>query len=117
MNPIAYRALAGALMSASRADDAASVLMTGFMLTGDQSLRAAVIDLYRAGLDTAGCAVSTDASGITLNRSCALVARHLCQAAAGAAATHRQRGRADLAEQAMLAVRGIECGGTGTTGR
>jgi hypothetical protein len=99
LNPIAYRSAASALLSARRADDAAVTLMTGFMITGQLEMRTAMIELYRAGLDTEGCAFRQTPNGPVLNEGCALVKRHLCAASAEAIRIHRAAGRADLAAQ------------------
>jgi hypothetical protein len=104
-NPMTYRTSAAALLSAQHADDAAVALMTGFMLTGNTELRGALIDLYRGGLDTRGCAVTSGPSGAVLNVSCAIVRRHLCAATIAASRTQRQAGRPDLAEQVEQSTR------------
>jgi hypothetical protein len=80
------------------------------MVTGDQTLRGVLVDLYRGGLDAQGCAVSVAAGGnVTLNTSCAMVRRHMCAASAETAALQRQRGRADLANAVLAAVSNLGC--------
>jgi protein O-mannosyl-transferase len=111
-DPDVYRVGAAALVDAGRADDAAIVLMTGFIVTGKQELRDAVIALYRGGLDGAGCAVKAGPRGAILDSSCAIVRRHLCSAGVEAVRLQRANGRADLAAQTettMLAP--LKCGG------
>lgn len=110
-NPAVYRASSSALTIAGRQDEAAVVLMTGFMLTGRTELRAGLIDLYRIGLDEQGCAVTEGAAGVTLNVACDIVRRHLCAAAVAAAAIQRDAGRADLAAQ-VEASTGTDCEST-----
>lgn len=106
-NPATYRSMATALVVASRLHDAAIELMTGFMVTGDQDLRTALIAIYRNGVDRQGCAVQSD--GTTLNPSCEPVRQHLCTAALRASAIHRQHGRTDLADAALASVTGLKC--------
>jgi len=112
LDPMVYTALASSLVTANRQDEAAAELMTGFMATGNPSLRLALIDLYRGGLDREGCAVTTTATGITLNVTCEMVRRHLCTAGAATARLQRQRGRNDLAETALRAVANLNCAAT-----
>jgi tetratricopeptide (TPR) repeat protein len=109
LDPVVYTALASSLIVANRQDDAASELMTGFMITGNPSLRAALVDLYRGGLDRQRCAVTTTATGVVLNVDCEIVRRHLCTASAAAARVQRQRSREDLAESALRAVANLNC--------
>jgi tetratricopeptide (TPR) repeat protein len=111
-NPDVYRELTAALLNVNRADDAAVLLMTGFMVTGDEELRRALIALYRTGLDAAGCATTVSGDRTTLNVECDIVRRHLCEAAARAAKLQHDHGRADLAAQASTFTRGIDCAAT-----
>ena len=108
-NPAAYRDLTAALLSLNRSDDAAVELMTGFMVTGDEELRRALIALYQTGLDASGCATTVDAGRTSLNVSCEIVRRHLCQAAGRAAKLQTDHGHPDLASQAATFTRGIDC--------
>ncbi len=109
LNPAVYRALASSLVSAGSGDEAGARLMTGFMLTGNQELRLALAELYERVLDPGGCAVTRTGSSVTLNSSCPLVRRHLCAAYRETSQLHRGRGRADLADQAVAAMRGLQC--------
>jgi hypothetical protein len=111
-NPDAYRDLAAALLSVHRSDDAAVELMTGFMVTGDEELRRALIALYQTGLDATGCATTVSGGRSSLNVSCEIVQRHLCEAAARTATLQNDHGRADLAAQASTFTRGIDCAAT-----
>jgi hypothetical protein len=108
-NPAAYRDLTAALLSVNRSDDAAVELMTGFMVTGDEELRRALIALYQTGLDATGCATTVDAGRTSLNVSCEIVRRHLCQAAGRAAKLQTDHGHPALAAQASTFTRGINC--------
>jgi hypothetical protein len=109
-NPKAYQVAAAAFVSAGRHDDAAVALMAGFIVTGDQELRSLMIQLYRSGLDTKKCAVSSTPRGDVLNPSCEIVALHLCAAGHEAMAVHRQNGRPDLADQIQATtLQGLSC--------
>jgi hypothetical protein len=109
-NPRAYQVAAAALVSAGQPDNAAVALMTGFIVTGDKELRALLIQLYRGGLDTGKCAVSSTPKGDVLNSSCELVARNLCAAGRNAMMVHRQNGRTDLADQLQATtLQGLGC--------
>ena len=96
-NAANYRAAAAALIQARRFDEAAVVLTTGVMVTGNPDLRAASLDLYRGGLDTDGCAVSTKAGAPVLNPECPVVRRHICAAAVDAITIQQAAGRGELA--------------------
>ncbi len=96
-NAANYRAAAAALIQARRFDEAAVVLTTGVMVTGNPDLRAASLDLYRGGLDTDGCAVSANAGAPVLNPECPVVRRHICAAAVDAITIQQAAGRGELA--------------------
>lgn len=109
-NPLSYRALATALLNTQHQNEAAVELMTGFIVTGNQELRSALLDLYRSGLDTAGCATTTTGSTVALNiSSCEIVRRHLCEAAARAADIQRRSGRPELASQVAVLTSEAKC--------
>ncbi|HEX7794046.1 MAG TPA: hypothetical protein VF456_06830 [Vicinamibacterales bacterium] len=108
-NSAAYRDLTAALLSVNRANDAAVELMTGFMVTGDEELRRTLIALYQTGLDASGCATTVSGGRTSLNVSCEIVRRHLCEAAARAAKLQTDHGHPDLAAQASTFTRGIDC--------
>ena len=95
--PAAYQAEAAAMVSNGQADAAAVTLLTGFMVTGDTTLRAAVISLYRGGLDRSGCAVRTESGNPVLDQTCEIVKRHLCAASAEAIAVYAGAQRDNLA--------------------
>lgn len=113
-NPDAYRDLTAALLGVNRSDEAAVELMTGFMVTGDEELRRALIALYQTGLDAAGCATTVSGGRTTLNVACDIVRRHLCAAAARAAKLQHDHGRPDLAAQVSTFTRGVDCASVGT---
>ncbi len=108
-DPMSYSALASSLVAVNRQDDAAQQLMTGFMVTGNPALRAALIDLYRGGLDADKCAVTETASNVLLNQSCTIVRRHLCSAALESSRIHQAAGHADLAARARASLKTFNC--------
>jgi hypothetical protein len=109
-NPKAYQVAAAAFVSGGQRDNAAEALMAGFIVTGDKELRSLLIQLYRGGLDTGNCAVSSTPKGDVLNSSCEVVARHLCAAARHAMDVQRQNGRPDLADRIQAtSLQGLDC--------
>ncbi|MEN6600778.1 MAG: hypothetical protein ABFD86_00070, partial [Bryobacteraceae bacterium] len=101
-----YKQLAFSYWGVHDSEQAAITLMEGTMLTSDPSLKDAVIDLYRGGLDTEGCAVVNRARVLSLNPICPMVRRHLCAAAANAIRRHIQTGHPDQAESLKLTATG-----------
>jgi hypothetical protein len=108
-NPMSYRATAAALLKTQQVNEAAIELMTGFMVTGNQDLRTALVDLYRGGLDPQGCATTATGSTVVLNVSCEVVRRHLCEAAARANELQRRAGHPELASQVSIFTRDANC--------
>jgi hypothetical protein len=96
---LSYRLSSAALASSTRLDEAATVLLTGFMLTGDGELRQAAIDLYESDPGPKNCALKKGRDGIVLDPNCPLVREHLCAASASAAAIQRERGSPELADK------------------
>jgi hypothetical protein len=94
-----YRQLSAAYLAAGRADDAAVTLVEGTLVTSDLGLRQELMDLYRDGLDTEGCATTRGPYGLAMNPSCGIVHKHLCLAAKGALQLYSQMGREDLMEK------------------
>jgi protein O-mannosyl-transferase len=95
-NAEAYTQIADAWLAQQRGEDAAITLAEGMFAAHDGSLRADLLKLYQAGLDTRGCAVVPGPRGPALNPGCEMVHRHLCAGALRA-------GRQDLAQQ-------LQCG-------
>ncbi len=96
-NPEPYTQIADAWLAQQRGDDAAITLAEGMFAARDSGLRADLLKLYRAGLDTKGCAVVPGPRGPALNPNCEMVHRHLCAGAVRA-------GRQDLAQQLQCAA-------------
>jgi tetratricopeptide (TPR) repeat protein len=106
MNPEVYRQLSSAFLAGGQPGEAATALMEGVLLTSDQSLRLDLLDLYRGGLDSQGCAIITGPNGPAIDPSCEMVRRQLCKAAAGAIELSLKIGRRDIAESLRHGVAG-----------
>jgi len=104
-----YRRLAAAYLAAGRADDAAVALVEGTLVTSDLGLRQELLDLYRGGLDTQGCATTPGAYGPVMNPSCGIVHEHMCMAASGAFQLYGRMGRADLMEKTKREAASMGC--------
>jgi hypothetical protein len=76
-----YDEIADAYFAQQRGEDAAVTLAEGAFLTGDHNLRDELLKLYQSGVDPQGCAVVQGPHGPTLNPSCEMVRRDLCEAA------------------------------------
>ena len=98
-NPQTYQQLSNALLAAGRTDDAAVALTRGVLVTSDISLRQHLLDLYRSGLDSKGCATIPGARGPVFNRSCEIVHSHTCTAVAETIPFYLRQQRRDLAQQ------------------
>ena len=104
-----YRQLSKAYLAGGRADDAAVALVEGTLVTSDLGLRQELMDLYRSGLDTQGCATTPGPYGAAMNPSCGIVHTHMCIAAARALQLYSRMGRADLVEKTKLEVASLGC--------
>ena len=106
-----YLQLADVLLHSGRAEESIVALMEGEIVTSDAGLQAQIVQLYRSGLDTQGCAAVEKDGQATLNPSCEIVHRHLCQGSVAAEQIYAQAGRADLAASTKdLAVQKLGCG-------
>jgi hypothetical protein len=99
LNGRAYQQLAESLLAGGKADEAAVALTEGALITGDMRLRQRVIDLYREGLDTEGCAIVAGPNGPALDANCAVVRRHTCAGAEAALGVYTRLRRGDLASK------------------
>ena len=104
-----YRQLSKAYLAAGRADDAAVALVEGTLVTSDLGLRRELMDLYRSGLDTRGCATTPGPYGPAMNPGCAIVHTHMCLAAAQALQLYSRIGRADLMEKTKHEAASLHC--------
>ena len=106
---ISYQQSASALLIAGRNDAAAVALMVGSMVTGENTLRDQLVELYRQGLDPLGCAVVQTPNGAAINPGCATVRRHLCAATNEAVAIHQRAGRANEAQRLRESAAPLQC--------
>jgi hypothetical protein len=90
-----YRLLSDALLASGHAEGSAVALFEGALLTSDQTLRARLVDLYRGGLDSEGCALVAGPSGPAINPRCGAVRRQICSAAPEALQSLAKAGRQD----------------------
>ncbi|HXB69392.1 MAG TPA: hypothetical protein VNY05_14170 [Candidatus Acidoferrales bacterium] len=93
LKPELYRQIADVLVGAGRGDEAAVKLLEGVILTGDSGLGDKLLQLYRSGLDSQGCATVPSPRGPALNPDCGMVHNHFCRAAADAVRVDLQIGR------------------------
>ena len=106
-NADVHRLIVGLLVDGGRDDDAVVALMEGVLVTRDADLRQKLIDLYRGGLDTQGCAITPQGA---LNSRCPTVQRQLCRAAAEVVKLRTETNRPDLAaEMTKTAAREFGC--------
>jgi tetratricopeptide (TPR) repeat protein len=103
-NPLAYHLAAASLLGTDRADEAAMLLLTGGIVSGDGSLGREAMSLYSDGLDPDGCAVVGTGPSAALNPKCAIVARHSCNASAAAYQIFNKSGQSQRAEQIKAAA-------------
>jgi hypothetical protein len=104
-----YRQLSKAYLAGGRADDAAVALVEGTLVTSDLALRQELMDLYRGGLDTQGCATTPGPYGAAMNPSCGIVRAHMCIAAARAVQLYSRMGRPDLTKNTEAAAASLGC--------
>lgn len=110
MNSANYRRLSAAYQAAGRTDESAIALVKGSLVTEDMSLRQELLDRYRKGLDTEGCAVQSGPNGPAMNPNCEIVRRHSCAGVAGAMRIFIKMNRSDAALRLKASVVGsIAC--------
>jgi len=105
-----YLELADVLLHSGRAGQGVVALMEGEIVTSDPGLTQQMVRLYRRGLDPQGCAAVEKNGQVTLNPSCEVVHRDLCEGSAGVQLIYAQAGRTDLAASTRdLAVQKLRC--------
>jgi protein O-mannosyl-transferase len=105
-----YLALADVLVHSGRAEQGVVALMEGEIITSDPGLTQQMVRLYRRGLDPLGCAAVEKNGQTTLNPSCEVVHRDLCEGSDGVQQIYSQAGRTDLAASTKdLAVQKLRC--------
>jgi protein O-mannosyl-transferase len=106
-----YLQLADVLLHSGHAEESIVALMEGEIITSDPGLQAQIVQLYRGGLDPQGCAAVEKDGQATLNPSCEIVHRNLCEGSLAAEQIYAQAGRADLAAGTKdLAIQKLGCG-------
>lgn len=98
MNPQLYRETADVAAAAGRMDDAAIALVEGSFITGDQTFRPALVELYQHAMDPRSCALTAGPSGPAINPACGIVHAHVCGAAAWTVKTLASAGQTELAQ-------------------
>ena len=106
-NALGYRLQAAALVGGNHEPEAAIALMVGSMVTADPGLNEALVNLYRGGLDSGGCALVQTAGGPALNPACPLVHEQTCAAVPEAIAADLQIGRRAHAQQLKAGALGV----------
>ena len=105
-----YLQLADVLVHSERVEESANVLMEGELVTHDPGLEDHMLQLYRSGLDSEGCATVEKGGQRILNLYCEVVHKQLCEASRGVEQIYTQAGRADLAANAKdLAIHQLGC--------
>ena len=94
-----YIVMGQALAVQGRTADAALPIVEGLLVSGNTSLVLTLRELYKAGNDPQGCAITQSAQGASLNASCAPVHRDLCRASAELSKLYGHQERPDLADQ------------------
>jgi protein O-mannosyl-transferase len=90
-----YRLMSDVLVGSGRDEDAAVALFEGVLLTSDPVLRVRLINLYRGGLDSEGCALLSGPKGPAINPQCGMVRQQICRAAPTAVRALAEAGRGD----------------------
>jgi hypothetical protein len=110
LNPENYRQAARVLVADGNSHEAAVALMQGVLVTTDQTLRAELLQLYRGGLDPAGCSTISTPKGPSLNPSCPPVHEDLCAASLKTVRLRLQMRRSDYArDMKTIALRDFGC--------
>ena len=105
-----YLQLADVLVHSGRVEESADALMEGEIVTHDSGLTDHMVQLYRGGLDSEGCATVEKDGQWILNPSCEIVHRQLCKASLGVEQIYAQAGRADLAASTKdVAIHQLGC--------
>ncbi|HET9401019.1 MAG TPA: hypothetical protein VFO34_08715 [Candidatus Acidoferrales bacterium] len=111
LSPETHSTLAWVFMNSKRPADAATALVSEYLLTGDTDVVPQLQAIYRAGLDREGCASINSAQGASLNPSCRIVHAELCQASSDIAGIFEWNRRPDLADNARSrAINSFGCG-------
>lgn len=109
--PETHTTLAWVYFNSKRPDDAATALISEYLLTSDAGVMPQLQAVYRAGLDRERCAIINGTQGSSLNPSCQIVHTELCEASADIAGIFEWNRRPDLANGARSrAINSFGCG-------
>ena len=92
-----YGLLSGILFATNRKDDAATVLIEGFLITHNRGFLPRLRSIYAGGLDPKGCAFVQTANGPNLNNSCEIVHAGFCKASVELTDIYRKNQKPDMA--------------------
>jgi len=107
---VMYLQLADIFVHSGRTEDGAVALMAGEIVTNDPGLKDHLVQLYRGGMDTQGCAAVEKNGQWMLNPSCEVVHRHLCEGSAAVEQVYTHMGRMDLAANTKDLGQKLGCG-------
>jgi tetratricopeptide (TPR) repeat protein len=99
LNPAMYRRIAEAFLARNQAEDAATALLEGMIVTQDMDLRRELVSLYQNRIGDSGCALVPGPNGPAINPSCAIIHQHLCAISADSIKVRLATGRPDIAAQ------------------
>jgi tetratricopeptide (TPR) repeat protein len=97
LNPQVYAQMAESNASAGKLDDAAIALIEGVFVTGDQSLRKDLVELYQRAMAPGSCMLTTGPSGPAINPNCPAVHAQACAASEYVIRTLMAAGQTDAA--------------------
>jgi len=100
-----YLLMGQSLLEQGQKEDAAVKILEGSIVSGNAAFFPLLQQIYKSGLDPAGCAFTSSAAGATLNNSCAVVHRDICKASAEIIAdylSHRLSTQADMTRRRAL---------------
>jgi tetratricopeptide (TPR) repeat protein len=110
LSPELYRQLAENAAAGGRLDDAAVALVEGNFITGDKSLRQALVELYGRAMDPGSCALRAGPAGPAINPDCGIVHAHVCAASVPVVRTLATAGQPELAQtRKQMFVRQFGC--------
>jgi hypothetical protein len=98
LDPHVYAQTAEVDGAAGKLDHAAIALIEGIFITGDQSLRRDLIELYRNAMDPGSCMLTTGPQGPAINPNCPAVHAQACAASGYVVRTLAAAGQADVAQ-------------------
>jgi len=98
LNPQVYAQTAEVDGAAGKLDDAAIALIEGIFITGDQSLRRDLVELYQRAMAPGSCMLTTGPQGPAINLNCPAVHAQACAASGYVVRTLAAAGQTDAAQ-------------------